>query len=269
MDFNKILIILLFMLFYLPIFSGLVDSWQVNPYYSHGPLIPIVSLYLLWRRKNQLKYSDSEFNYGIMALVLGLTVYGTGILYKSLFISAVSFIIVLSGLILSFYGKKVLGQLLFPISFLIFMMPLPYMDYVSFQMQSITAQSSAAILHLLGIPVTTTASQIRLENTLFVIGEPCSGLRTLISLLAVSTVFAYAVEGQLNRKIILTLSALPIAAAANILRVSSILLIANYQGKEAAMQYYHDLSSILMFLIAVILLILVGRGLKCSKLRNI
>ena len=269
MDYIKILIILLLLLFYLPIFSGLIDSWRVNPYYSHGFLVPIISIFFIWRKKDLLNYSDQEFNKGIILLTLGLLLYGVGILYKSLFISAVSFIAVLAGLIQGFCGKKTLHELLFPISFLIFMIPLPYLDHLSFYMQSLTATSTTSILQAIGIPVTNVASQILLKNTFFIIGEPCSGLRTLIALLALTAVFTYILEGPLNKKIILFLCALPIALTANILRVTSILLIANYYGKETAMQFFHDFSSLLLFLLAFMLLILISKGLGCLKIRNI
>lgn len=269
MNYSKIAVILLLLLFYTPIFSGLIDSWLLNPYYSHGFLIPIISAFFIWRKRNLLKYSDKDFNQGMVVLTLGLITYGTGIFYKSLFVSAISFIIVLSGLITGFYGRDTLHKLLFPVCFLIFMIPLPFIDYISFWMQSFTATCAVSILQVAGIPATNIASQIRLENTFFIIGEPCSGLRTLIALLALSAVFAYIVEGRLNRKIILFSSAFPIAITANILRVTSILLIANYYGTEAAMQFFHTLSSLLLFLLALALLILISRCIGCSSLRNI
>ncbi len=269
MDFNRVLIILLLLLFYLPIFSALIDSWLIDPYYSHGFLVPIISAFFIWRKRNLLRYSDRDFNYGVVILALGLFFYGIGIFYRSLFVSAVSFIVVLSGLTLCFCGRDVLHEFMFPICFLIFMIPLPFTDYVSFHMQSFTAACTTSILRLMGIPATNVASQILLENVFFVIGEPCSGLRTMIALLTLSAVFVYVVEGHPNRKIILFLGVFPVAIVANILRVTSILLIANYYGKESAMQFFHDFSSLFLFLLAFAFLILIGKCLGCSNLRNI
>ncbi len=269
MDYSKAIIILLLSLFYLPVFSALTSSWQINPYYSHGFLVPAISAYFIWKKKNLLKYADQDFGYGTKILAAGLALYGIGILYKSLFLTGLSFIITLSGLITCFYGKPVLRKLMFPIGFLLFMIPLPFIDYLSFYMQSLTAFCSATILQTVGIPVTTTASQIRLENMFFVIGEPCSGMRTLISLLAVSAVYIYLIEGSLGKKLILFLSVFPAAAAANILRVSSILVIANYYGRDAAMTLFHDFSSLILFLLAFMFLILFSRCIGCSNPRNI
>ncbi len=269
MDVKNVIIIALVFLFYLPVFSGLVDSWSIDPYYSHGFIVPLISAYFAWTKRKDLLASDKDFLYGAVSLAAGLAVYGIGILYKSLFVSAFSFIIVLAGLILAFYGRKVLKELSFPIAFLIFMVPLPYADYASTDLETVTASLSAYVVGALGIPVEHNGSQIKLSDSLFVIGETCSGLRTMLALFALAAVYAYVVNGSYPKKALLFLSALPVALAANVFRVVLILLIANYFGTEFAMHFFHDASSILLFLLAFVFLIIVGRCLGCKGLRNI
>jgi exosortase len=269
MDYSKILILLIIGAFYLPIFQALFDTWMIDPYYSHGFIVPLISGYIIWKKRKHLVQSDKDFTVGAALLAAGLAVYGYGIINKSLFVSALSFLIVLSGYILSFYGRKNLQRLLFPIAFLLFMIPTPYQDYASTYLQSVTASSSASMLRVFGIPVVNNGSQLSLgTETIFVIGDPCSGLRTMLALFALAAVFAYIIEGSAWKRWVIFLFALPIALAANILRVVLILSIAYYYGEELAMTVFHDFSSIFLFLVAFIFLIVISRWLGCKEVRN-
>ena len=269
MDYSKILILLIITAFYLPIFQALFDTWLIDPYYSHGFIVPLISGYIIWKKRKHLKQMDRDFTMGAALLAAGLAVYGYGLMNKSLFISASSFMIVLAGYILSFYGSKNLQRLLFPIAFLIFMIPTPYQDYASTYLQSVTASSAGSILRVVGIPVVNNGSQLSLgTDTIFVIGDPCSGLRTMLALFALAAVFAYIIEGSSWKKWVIFLFALPIALAANILRVVLILSIAYYYGEELAMTVFHDFSSILLFLVAFVLLIVISRWLGCKEVRS-
>ncbi len=269
MDYKKIFILLLALAFYLPIFIALMDTWTTDPYYSHGFLIPLVSAYFAWRKKKQVKESDKDFISGAAVLAAGLAMYGMGIMNKSLAISATSFIITLAGIVIAFYGIRSLKELSFPLAFPIFMIPLPYTDYASTFMQSFTASSSTAVLNIIGIQSTSTGSQIQLADSVFVIGEPCSGMRTMLALFALAAVFAYIIDGVLWKKAVVFLCALPIAVAANVGRVVLVLLIASGYGAEFAMAFFHEASSIVVFIFALILLIIVARLLGCKNLKNI
>jgi exosortase/archaeosortase family protein len=106
-------------------------------------------------------------------------------------------------------------------------------------------------------------------ETIFVIGEPCSGLRTMIALFALAAIFAYFIEGSSWKRYAIFISAIPIAIVANISRVVLILFIAYYYGQETAMAFFHDASSLFLYLMAVILLIIISRFLGCKGVRNI
>lgn len=184
MDYNILLVIVVLLVFYAPVFSALIDTWLIDPYYSHGFIIPVVSLYIAWMQRKHLEQNDGDFMYGAAFTFAGLVVYGYGIFNKALYITAISFLIVSMGLVLSLYGRKGAERLAFPVFFLIFMIPLPYMDYASTYLQTVTASASSALTRLAGIPVVNHGSQIELgTESVFVIGEPCSGLRTMIALL--------------------------------------------------------------------------------------
>ncbi len=254
------LIAILLSLLYFQTFIWLVNSWLSHSYYSHGFLIPLLSGFIFWRKRYQLEQAK-PFPPGILVVALGLSLYVAGLLSSFNFLSAISFLVVLGGLVLYFWGNKGLKSLLFPIGFLIFMIPLPFLDSVGNWLQSLSAHWSAAVIGAIGIPVTITGAEIRLEESAFIIGLPCSGMNTLISLLALAAIFGYFLKGRFYKKVILLGIAVPIAILANLLRIVSILVIANYYGAEAAMRFFHSYSSVLLFVVAFLCLTLFTRFL--------
>jgi len=251
-------------LLYFPTLIWLINSWLTDPYYSHGFLIPIISCFIAWRniRKNELE----PFKPGIYIFAFGLILYVIGFIRVFPFLSALSFLFTLSGLILYFYGKPMMRSFLFPISFLIFAIPLPFvfLEKVAYVLQSLSARYSASIIEMLGIPVTRVGAEIQLEDASFIIGLPCSGMNSLISLLALAAIFIYILRCPLYKKIALLCITIPIAIFANILRVTSLLLIANAYGAETASGFYHTFFSPLLFIIAFIFLILTSIIIGCK-----
>ena len=247
---------------YFRTFIWLVDSWLGDPAYSHGFLVPLISGFIIWKKRHELHLNP--FGAGIFVFALGLFIYVAGFFWRAPFGLAISFLIVISGLILYLGGKEAMRSLLFPVCFLFFAIPLPFLPGIANILQSFSAHYSALVIGMLGIPVTTIGAEIHLETCFFVIGAPCSGMHTLISLLALAAVFAYFIRCPLYRKSILFFAAIPIALFANISRITAILLIANYYGSEAAMGFFHDYSSILLFAIAFLFLVVCSRGLGCG-----
>lgn len=262
----RILIILLIIgllsALYLRTFIWLVNSWLGDPAYSHGFLVPLISGFIIWKKRHELHIN--LFGAGIFVFALGLFIYVVSFLWRAPFGLAISFLIVISGLILYLCGKEAMRSLLFPVCFLFFGIPLPFLPSIANFLQSFSAHYSSLVIGMLGIPVTTIGAEIHLEKSFFVIGAPCSGMHTLISLLALAAIFAYFIRCPLYRKSILFFTAIPIALMANISRIVTILLIANYYGSEAAMRFFHDYSSILLFAIAFLCLVICSRCLGCG-----
>jgi len=126
-----------------------------------------------------------------------------------------------------------------------------------------TTHSSAGIAHWLGVPTVIAGNQIELPTASFIIGVPCSGISSLVSLLALAAIMAFLLNGSFWRRGILFLAAFPIAILANTLRIASMLLIAYRWGAETAMNFFHGFSGALLFLLAIALLILIARLLRC------
>jgi len=249
-------------LLYWPIFRWLVQSWLSNPYYTHGFLVPLVSGFFVWTKRHELKRREPSI-IGAFVLALGALVYILGFVWDMRFLSSFSLLIVLSGLILSFYGTKVTRSMVFPLCFLIFMIPLPFLQEIGFSLQSISVHSSAWLLGVTGLPITAVGPEIHLGDSVFTIGLACSGINTLIALLALTAVYAYLLGGGDDKKVLLFIIAFPIAILANILRVTAIILVANYYGTDLATGLFHDFSSLLFFVIAFLCLVLLGRLLGC------
>ena len=277
-DFNTkygILIILLtaglLSALYYPTFKWLVDSWLGDPAYHHGFLVPVIAGFIVWKKRHELRININikPFNAGLVLLAVGLFVYVVSYFWMAPFGSAMSFVIVISGLILYLGGKEAMRSLLFPVCFLVFGIPLlPFLPSVANFLQSFSAHYSSLVIGLLGIPVTTMGAEIHMGNDLFVIGAPCSGMHTLIALLTLAALFAYFIRCPsplyLHRKSVLFFSAIPIALMANVTRIVTILLIANYYGSEAAVRFFHDYSGILLFAIAFFCLVICSRCLGCG-----
>lgn len=252
-------------LLYWPTCRWLVQSWISNPYYAHGFIIPLVSGFLVWTKRHELEKGEPSV-IGAFVLAAGAAMYILGFFWDTRFLSALSLLIVLSGLALFFYGTKATRSILFPLCLLVFIVPLPFLDGVSYQLQYLSAHLSASLAGALGLPVTTTGAEIQLGGSTFVVGLPCSGMNTLISLLALVTIFLYLLTCPYYKKVILLALAFPIAILANVLRITSLLLVASHFGAEAATGFFHSLSSLLFFVMAFLCLVLLARILGCSTI---
>ncbi|MFP3975181.1 MAG: exosortase/archaeosortase family protein [Chloroflexota bacterium] len=261
------LVVLAFLAFlYFPTFQWLVNSWLHSSYYSHGFLILPIAVFIAWTRRKELRRSTPS-RIGIWALVAGLALYVGGMLYGSRFLCALSFLVVLSGLVLYFRGRRAFRALAFPLCFLVFMIPLPFLDTIGFWLQSFSAQSSAWVISQFDIPVTRTGTEIHLGNTSFVVGLPCSGLNSLIALLALAALFAYVLKGLFVKKLMLFIFSVPVAMFANLLRLVGLLLIGNHWGAEAATGFMHTAFSPLFFIVSLVCLAILAKvlGLRFWK----
>jgi len=187
---------------YFHTFIWLVDSWLGDPAYSHGFLVPLISGFIIWKKRHELHLNP--FGAGIFVFALGLFIYVAGFFWRAPFGLAISFLIVISGLILYLGGKEAMHSLLFPVCFLFFAIPLPFLPSVANVLQSFSAHYSALVIGMLGIPVTTIGAEIHLAKCFFVIGAPCSGMHTLISsdALYIENQFSFSLQSPLHSLLI-------------------------------------------------------------------
>jgi exosortase len=252
-------------LVFLPTLRWLVQSWLGNPYYSHGFLVPVIAGYLIWRRRD-VKIEPEDAGLAVVALGVGLHI--ASIPWRLHILSAIGLIIVIVGLTLTFVGRRAVERWVFPLGFLCTMIPLPFVERFSPPLEAFVARYAALCVRPLGVAATTIGSQVRLASTAFTVGAPCSGLRSIVALLTLTVLFIYIVRGPWWGKAILLVATLPIAIVANLMRVSSLFLVAENLGADAGLRYYHTLSSPTLFLVAFGLLLLTSRGVRCSTIRG-
>ncbi|MFH0771232.1 MAG: exosortase/archaeosortase family protein [Candidatus Omnitrophota bacterium] len=264
----KIIIMLaLFTAVYWPTFVWMNARFlEADTYYSHGFLAPFVFAYLVWIKRDELERCEiSPQAAGLFILIPTLLIHLLAYLLEINFISGFSIIAALFGISLCLYGVNVTKILIFPILFLVFMIPLPQVMIIgiSFKMKIFAAQAAASIVKIMGIKAFREGSIIFLPNTSLTVGDPCSGLRSLISLTALGALYAYLAKLSPIRKTILFLISIPVALAANIARIALLLLVAFVYGAQVATGKFHDFSGFLLFIFALAGLIIAGKALSC------
>ena len=264
---DEITTLALVLLTYTPTFLWMWDRWfSRDSYYSHGILIPFVSFYLIWSKKDELKQLPKESSpWGLYIFLLGVLLHLISAAFRVYFSSGFSLIVVLLGLVLHFFGRRVLNHIFFPIIFLAFMVPLPIVTIanISFKLKFFAAQLATAILNNhLRIPCFQDGSTIRLQHTQVIVDDVCSGLRSLISLTALGSIFAYWIKGGFLKRSIVFLSTIPIAVVTNALRIVFLSTVSEIWGAQYATGFLHDLSGFIVFAGAFILLFSVVKLLE-------
>src|SRR6184192_1654740 len=252
---------------YYKILYSLGTQWYADPDYSHGFLVPLLSGYFVWERRERLRSLPvAPSPWGIILLGGGLLMLLIGSAGSELYMQRTSIIVVIAGLVLLMLGREFLRVLLFPIAFLFFMVPLPaiIVNAVAFPLQLFAAKTATFCLYNFGIPVLREGNVIVLAGTTLEVAEACSGIRSLQALLALGTVYAYFSQRSTWKRWTLVLLSVPIAIAANAFRVSGTGVLANYWGSQAAEGFYHTFSGWLIFVVAFLLLL--GCGGLLSKI---
>jgi len=270
---NNILFVILILVmgaFYYNTIKWLIISWIYNPYYSNGFVVILLSGYMIWGlRKEVHKIEMKQSQMGLIFLIIGMILYFIASIWTIRFLSGFSLILTIYGGILFLYGWEFTKKISFPILFLLLAIPVPFLDLATPPTQQISAVSSSGLANFIGIPVQREGLVLTMHTGKFEVGTECSGLFSIISLLTTAIIFAYILEGSLIAKLSIVISSIPLALAGNILRITSILAVANRYGHDVAMNYFHDFSDILLFSTVLIGLFIVGRSFGRLKFKNI
>lgn len=264
-------IALIFLLLTWPVWRWLWQEWMGNQYYSHGLLIPVVTLFLVVQRMR----NDRTFVWqpgqnsllGLAFLVVSLLAFLYTLNTKAYYLSTFAMIAIAASLVWILGGGTALEKLKFPLIYLAFMAPLPFIEQSTLPLAMFTGVCSTGLVQLLGMDVNVVGNAVTLPNANLVIGAQCSGINSLIALTALTSLAAYLVTGSFWKRALLVISAVPLAMMSNILRVSSLLFVARSYGAETAFLFYHDYSGPIFFVAALILLYLFAQLLRCTTLR--
>lgn len=247
-------------------FVSLAQAWS-TPEYSHGPLIPLISLYLFLRELRHAPPPPAMVTDrwpGVLVLMLGLMLAMLGNLTRIPDIVTYAFIIWVSGVVLTVFGwqRGRLHQL--PVLHLVFMLPLPQMIYwkLSIFLQGISSELGVWFVRMMGVPVFLEGNVIDLGVFKLQVAEACSGLRYLFPILSFSYLFAILYRGPIWHKAVLLLSAAPLAVLMNSLRIGIIGVLVNSYGIEQAEGFLHFFEGWVIFLACVAILFLLAFTLQ-------
>jgi exosortase len=245
------------LLIYLHIARKLVRDWYSIQDDSHGFLIPLFVLFLLWTERDRYLATPIRRDAkGIVLVVLGLLVALVGVFGADLFLQRTSFILVIAGIVWTLLGGAMLRQLRFVLFIMLLGIPLPtlVLNHITFPLQLLASQVASGLLSLVGVPVLREGNVISLPAMQLEVAEACSGIRSLMSLFTVAVIFGYFMERNNTRRIILALASIPIAVAANAARIFGTGLCVQYWDPEKAMGFFHEFSGWLVFLVSLTLL---------------
>ena len=250
---------LLTVLYWNVLSNWLLDLWD-DPNYSHGLLIPFISLYYLKTKIGFLRDAETKHcNSGIIVIIFSIFLFILGSMAGELFSKRISFIILLYGIILYLEGPGKAKTLRFPILILLFCVPLPYILYnaVAFPLKLVASQISVGLFKLIGMPVFREGNIISLSHTTLEVVDACSGIRSLMTLLTLSFLLSYFRHKHLWKRMLIIIMATPIAVLANATRVTAtgILTIYNPAWGEG---FLHELTGWMVFILSLVLLIVIS-----------
>jgi len=240
--------------------SHLVIQWWRDPNFSHGFFVPLFSGFVLWQERARfarLVPAPSWSGLALIAAALVLLIVGQ--LGAELFLARFSLLILLAGVIVLFLGWNFLHAALFPWAFLLLMIPIPAIlfNQITFPLQLLASKVSAGVLPLLGVPILREGNVINLPAMALEVAEACSGIRSLMSLITLAIIYGYLAETRLWVRCVLALASVPIAVAANSVRIIGTGLLVQYWDADKAEGYFHASWGWIIFVISLIMLYLV------------
>jgi len=223
-----------------------------------------LAVYFAWERRAALKAAPAAPSIaGVVVLLLSLGVLVAGILGAELFLTRISLVGVLAGIVLYVWGRHHFRLLSFPLAFLLLMIPLPAIIFnqIAFPLQLVASRAGEMVIGLAGIPVVREGNVLQLPSQTLEVAEACSGIRSLVSLIMLAIVLGHFTERRVSRRFLLALAAVPIAIVANAARVAGTGLASELVSPAAAEGFLHTFSGWLLFVVAFIGLVAVERML--------
>jgi exosortase len=262
------LLILLVGWLYSSILFHLAKQWFNDPNFSHGFFVPAFSLFVLWQDRARLaREPRKSSSWGLLVVAFALSILVVGELGAELFLSRVSLLLLIAGLVIFFGGWNMFRAVLFPWAFLILMIPVPAIVFsqITLPLQMLASKMAAFLLPIAGVPVLREGNVIHLPALTLEVAEACSGVRSLLTLAALAIIYGYLIETRLWVRVALVISATPIAVAANSLRIVITGLLVQYWDPGKAEGFFHAFSGWLVFLVSLAMLFLLHRLLRISR----
>ena len=242
---------------YVPILVPLVRQWWSDPNFSHGFLVPVFVGYVLWQNRTRLAAVPQEPSFwGLPIIFLGIGTLILGVFGAELFLSRISLVLLIGGLVIFFQGWNMLRAVIFPLLFLILMIPIPaiILNQITLPLQFFASKLAASSLPLCGVPVLREGNIINLPAMPLEVADACSGIRSLLSLTTLAVMYGYLLEPRVWLRVVLAMASIPIAVAANGFRIFGTGLLVQYWDPDKAQGFFHEFSGWLMFVVSLLLL---------------
>jgi exosortase len=238
---------------YSGVLSSLVRQWASDDNYSHGFFIIPLAIYCGWERRHLLSHAEQRpHGAGLLLILASLLVFASGTLSAELFLTRISLVGVVAGTILFVWGFTHVRHLAFPLALLPLMVPLPALIFnqIAFPLQLVASRLGETAMSAGGIPVLREGNVLELPNITLAVAEACSGIRSLVSLITLAIVLAYFAERRLGARLLIVMSAVPIAILANAFRVAGTGFASHWLGPRMAEGFFHGFSGWLVFAVA-------------------
>lgn len=253
-----------FGLLYLPTYLELARTIWATDEQGHGPIILAVSFWLLYMRRHQIAAVPVAPMpvLGWAVLLCGLLLFTFGSSQDIIMFQTGSQIVVMIGLLLIFRGAAALKAAWFPLFFLIFMVPLPeaLVAAVTAPLKMAVSATATAVLHLMGYPVGRSGVIMTVGQYQLLVADACAGLNSMFTLESLGLLYMNLMNyTSVRRNLALVLLLIPIAFAANIIRVMILVLVTYHFGDEAGQGFVHGFAGMVLFMVALIFMLVTDR----------
>lgn len=253
---------------YVPTYRLLAEGLWNTEEQAHGPIVLVVSLFLIWQKRDVFTTDASKSALqtlsGWTLLIVGLLAYAVGRSQDILLFEVGSQIPVVLGTLLITLGMRSVKALWFALFFLLFMIPLPgfIVDAATGPLKQYISVISEQVLHFFGYPIARTGVTLMIGPYQLLVADACSGLHSMFSLSAMGLLYLHLMHHTSTaRNLILMAAILPIAFAANVVRVMVLILVTYHLGDEAGQGFLHGFAGVMLFIIGLLLLFAVDWAL--------
>jgi exosortase B len=256
----SLILALSFLAMYVPSYVGLAHTVWIDSEEMHGPIVMCVAAWALYGMRGQLlnsEYGNRNVFAGGLVFLFGLATFFTGKVLGILALEIGSQLFVLAGILLLIGGLKFLRLAIFPLVFLLFMVPLPgnLIDSLTGSLKQAVSVIAEQVLYLAGYPIARSGVTLTIGQYQLLVADACSGLKSMFSLSAIGFLYIYLVKPRSGfRNFLLIASLIPIAFAANIIRVLVLILVTYHFGDAAGQGFVHDFAGLILFVLAILLL---------------
>ena len=236
----------------------MVRFWEVREEYGHGYLIPFITAFLIWQKKDQLERVAFQGAWSGLAVIgLGVILILLGNLSTITVIAQYGFVVALMGIVLSYVGLQHIRLIFIPLVFLLFMIPLPgfVLNNLSSQLQLISSELGVFVIRLFDISVFLEGNVIDLGTFKLQVVEACSGLNYLFPLMTLAFMACYFYQAVFWKRAFIFLSSIPVTIFMNSFRIGIIGVLVEYGGPEQAEGFLHDFEGWIIFMLCILILV--------------